>query len=125
MMQLTMQNAGALGVLTLHGRLSRLNAEELRARLISSLDCVDRLIVNCDQVTAVDMTCLQLLCTAYRVSQLMNKDFIIAGDRGALFRKAVGADGNANCIGADPDCFRDCLWIERTRAGAEKHSEAA
>jgi len=122
-MQLAMRNSGTLGVLTLHGSLNERNAEELRSRLIAGIDCADRLIVNCDQVTAVDMICLQLLCTAYRVSQAMNKDFIIAGDRGFLFRKAVGTTGYANCIGADPACFRDCLWITRQSAGTGRREQ--
>jgi anti-anti-sigma regulatory factor len=111
MIHLAMEDSRTLGILTLDGSLSELNAEELRSRLISGLDSVDRLIVNCEQVTAVDMMCLQLLCTAYRVSRVMNKDLIIAGNRRSLFRKAVETTGYANCIGADPACFRDCLWI--------------
>jgi anti-anti-sigma regulatory factor len=113
MLPLATVNFQTLGILTLHGSLGERNVEDLRSRLISGLDCVDRLIVSCDQVTAVDMNCLQLLCTAYRVSQTMNKDFIIAGDRRSLFRKAVATTGYANCIGADPACFQDCLWLTR------------
>ncbi len=111
MMQLAVRDSGTLGVLTLRGSFCERHADELRSRLINGIDDTQRLIVDCNQVTAVDMTCLQLLCTASGVSRTMNKDFVIRGDRRSLFRKAVGATGYANCIGADPACFQNCLWL--------------
>ena len=58
------------------------------------------------------MTCLKLLCTAYRVAHLLKKDFVLAGDRAALFRQAASATADARCVSADQGCEAGCLWAD-------------
>lgn len=112
MIHLAVQNSGTLGVLTLEGSLSGPQAVELRTHLARGFDRVDRLIVNCEQITSIDMTCLKLLCTAYRVSHVLKKDFALAGNRTALFRRAAGAAELAHCSGAGQECKTGCLWTD-------------
>jgi len=112
MIHLTVRNSGTLGILTLQGSLSGPQAEELRTHLVRGFDRVDRLIVNCEQVTSIDMGCLKLLCTAYRVSHVLKKDFALAGDRTALFRRAAKAAEYAHCPGAGQECKTGCLWTD-------------
>lgn len=112
MIHLTVRNSGTLGILTLQGSLSGPQAEELRTHLVRGLDRVDRLIVNCEQVTSIDMVCLKLLCTAYRVSHVLKKDFALAGDRTALFRRAARAAEYAHCPGTGQECETGCLWAD-------------
>jgi anti-anti-sigma regulatory factor len=112
MIHLTVQNSGTLGVLTLKGSLSEPQAGELRTHLARGIDRVSRLIVNCEQVTSLDMACLKLLCTAYRVSHVLKKEFALAGDRTALFRRATGADASAYCSGNVHECKTGCLWTD-------------
>lgn len=112
MIHLTVRNSGTLGILTLEGSLSGPQAGELRTHLARGLDRVDRLIVNCEQVTSIDMVCLKLLCTAYRVSHVLKKDFALAGDRTALFRRAAGTAEFSHCSGAGRECETECLWVD-------------
>ena len=112
MMHLTVRDSGTLGILTLRGHFSELHAEELRANLTRGLNRPNRLIVNCERVASLDITCLKLLCSAYRLSHILKKDFVLAGDRAALFQRAAGADADARCPGTVLGCETGCLWTD-------------
>jgi anti-anti-sigma regulatory factor len=114
MIQLSVRDFGTLVVLTLRGSLSEIHAGELRANLLRGLGYAGRLIVNCEQVASLDMNCLKLLCTAYRVSHTLKKDFVLAGNRIDLFRKAAGPAERASCGMAGRSCEEGCLWTDVT-----------
>ncbi len=110
MMQLSVRDSGTLGILTLRGRFSRIHAVELQTHLTRGLNRTNRLIVNCEQVASFDMTCLRLLCTAYRVSLILNKGFVLAGDCASLFRHAARSPEGVDCHLDDQRCASGCLW---------------
>ena len=124
-MHLTVRDSGTLGILTLRGDFSELHAEELRTHLTRGLNRPNRLIVNCEQVASFDMTCLKLLCSAYRLSHILKKDFVLAGDRTALFRRAAGEAADIPCAGAVQECEAGCLWTEGSGSSREQDSTAA
>ena len=113
MIHLSVTNSGTLGIVTLRGSLSELQAVELREHLLHCLDRAGRIIVNCEQVTSIDTACLRLLCTAYRVSRIQKKEFALAGDSALLFRRAGGRAAYPQCDGADARCAKGCLWTDR------------
>jgi anti-anti-sigma regulatory factor len=110
MMRLSVQDSGAIGILTLCGNLTQCHAEELKGCLTQALDRVDRLIVNCEKVVSVDMFFIRQLCTAYRVSRITKKEITLAGDGVALFQSAVQSDEYAHCKEADLECEKQCFW---------------
>lgn len=112
MAHLNMTYSDTSGILTLSGSLSGPHAVELREHLLHGLDRAGRIIVNCEQVTSIDTACLKLLCTAYRVSRMLKKDFVFAGNRIALFRQAAGSAETAHCAGSDRGCGQGCLWVD-------------
>lgn len=113
MMHLTVKESGTLGILTLRGNLIEHSADELQIFLSRALDHVNRLIVNCEQVTAVDVDRLRLLCTTYRVSQMYKKEFALVGSRNAAFLSALKAAGYDRCPGGErAACEAGCLWTE-------------
>ncbi len=112
MMQLTVQDSGTLGILTLRGTFTRIHAGELRAQLTRGINRANRLIVNCEQVESFDLSCLKLLCSAYRVSYILNKGFILAGGRAALLRGAAGGVEHAECALNGQMCVARCLWTD-------------
>ncbi len=120
-MQFMIRDSGTLGVLTLRGIFSAAQASELRAYLTRGLNRTNRLIVNCDHTASLDLTCLRLLCTAYRVSRVMNKGFILAGDRAALFRSAKGDAEYARCAETGQQCASGCLWTDGNDGPAGIH----
>jgi len=125
MIHLTVRNSGTLGILTLRGNLSGLHAVDLREHLLRCLDRASRVIVNCEQVTSIDMACLKLLCTAYRLSCTMKKDFALAGDSTHVFRLAGGPAAYIECARTDQRCAKGCLWADRERGSDTLGSAAA
>ncbi len=112
MMHLSLIGSGTLGILTLRGNLIEHPAEELQGILSQSLDQVNRLIVNCEQVTAVDSLRLRLLCVAYRVSGVFHKEFFLAGASSMAFVNAVKNAGYEWCPGERVACEAGCLWAK-------------
>jgi len=109
MIKLLVTDGGTLGVLTLKGNLTPHAALSLRASLVHSLERVNRLVVNCEQVTAVDAVCLQVLCGAYRLSRIMHKDLTLAGNTMPALHKMASAAGQARCSGDALGCGLECL----------------
>lgn len=112
-MHLDVRNSGTLSVLTLPGDLNRRHAETLRIYLRRSLDQAGRLIVDCEQVSTVDPDCLSILCAAYRISRVLQKDFVVAGQRPGPFLKAVKEVDRARCRACDLETGDACLWHAR------------
>jgi len=109
MMDLHVSNTGTLGVLTLKGKLTPLSAPSLRASLVHSLERVNRLVVNCEKVTAVDAVCVQVLCGAYRLSLMLKKDLELAGNTLPALHKMAAAAGHADCVGDGLECGLQCI----------------
>lgn len=110
MMQLTIQDAGSLAVLTLQGKLGRRHVDELKACLRRSLDRANRLIVSCEKVTGVDVACLQALCLAHRSFTLLQKSLTVAGAQPYIFSNAVRTSGQARCVHCPLDHGQNCRW---------------
>jgi len=109
-MYLDIKDAGTVAVLKLPVNLNTHYSEMLKIYLRRSLDSTGRLIVDCEQVTAVDPDCLKILCSAYRLSRTLRKDFVVAGQRSELFLKAVKAAEYAHCMGCGLETDEGCLW---------------
>lgn len=112
-LHLQIRNAGMLSVLTLPGHLKDRHAEVLKIFLRRSLDQDGRLIVDCGNVSAIEPECLRILCSAYRLSRAMHKDFVVAGHQPDLFLKAVRDAKYAHCIGCGHESDEQCLWEAR------------
>ncbi len=110
MMQLTVQDAGSLAVLTLQGELGQRHVDELKACLRRSLECASRLIVSCEKITGVDVACLQAICLAHRSFALLQKSLTVAGARPGVFSNAVRTSGQARCVRCPLDHGQDCRW---------------
>lgn len=103
-------NAGEFGVLELEGELTVSRADELRLALLRSFSCSDHIVLNLEKVTAVDLSCLQLLCSAHRTSLAVNKRITIASNRPEIFRRLIHAAGYSRHKGCVLDGDKGCLW---------------
>ncbi len=110
MMHLIVKESGTLGVLTLQGELAQNQADELKLFLRRALDYVGGIIVDCEKVTRVDPACLQIICSAYRQSQMLRKNFELAGHRQDLFRDAAKVSQYLHCVGCELESEQGCLW---------------
>lgn len=100
------------GSLIADGSLTVQQAAEFKDTLTKALHEVDRLEINLNQVTEVDLTCLQLLCSAHKTCLKENKTLKISHQQTEALQKAVtdaGYERHRGCkdIGED----NQCLWL--------------
>jgi anti-anti-sigma factor len=66
-------------ILTLKGDITIQFSSELKEKLIKSIDNSDNISIDLEHVSNIDLSCLQLLCSAYETSVKKNKHFKIEG----------------------------------------------
>jgi ABC-type transporter Mla MlaB component len=98
------------GVITVEGELTVDSASEFRAALIGSLKGLDALRVDITKVSEVDLTCLQLLCSACRGAQGLNKGVELRGVS-SVFTQAVISAGVCQRDGCASGGDKACIWL--------------
>jgi anti-anti-sigma regulatory factor len=99
--------------ITLEGDLTVGQADGLRMLLIKALIDADHVQVNFGSVTGVDLSCLQLLCSAHRSAGRMKRRLSMSGGWPDLFEKTVKEAGYARFTGCRLDVDHSCLWVKR------------
>ena len=99
------------GELSLAGSLTIENASELRKKLIAALIREDALKVSVDADAAVDLSFLQLLCSAHRTASKLGKSFTLGHAASGNFLTAVESAGYFRKRGCARDREETCLWI--------------
>ncbi len=99
--------------MTLDGDLTLSQAGELRTLLIKALINADRVVLEFGSVTDIDLSALQLLCSAHRSAVRLNKQLIFSGEWPGLFKQAVSDAGYARFAGCHLDRENSCLWMRR------------
>ncbi len=107
------QESGKQGNITLDGNLTVGRSEELRSLLIKAIIDADRVCLDFGTVTDVDLSCLQLLCSAHRSASRMNKSVFLSGDWPEVFKKTVEEAGYARLSGCRLDVSHSCLWVKQ------------
>ncbi|MDH4163992.1 MAG: STAS domain-containing protein [Nitrospirota bacterium] len=110
MMYLVVKNSGQAGELRLQGTLVGGEVEELKLYLCQAMRYVTDLTIDCSAVTAVDAACLQLLCSAYRLSRQQLRKFTPIGHSREVFLQAAHNANYAHCVGCGLDGERGCVW---------------
>lgn len=107
-MQYTIEKSDGAEKIMLAGELSISSAEELKGVLLNALSASDQITLNLEQVTEVDLSSLQLLCSAHRTSIRMQKNLTRTGScPGSLMTIAERA-GYLRQRG----CTGNCFWAD-------------
>jgi anti-anti-sigma factor len=104
-------------ILTMSGDLTIQSAATLQTILLDSLKDTNSLVINIENITAVDMSCLQLFCSAYRTAEASDKSFAIDSTCAETFREAARDAGYAGQSGCGQECECNCLMVEDTHNG--------
>jgi len=100
-------------VLTLNGELTIQNAAVFRDVLLESLEKTGHLVLNLENVTEVDLSCLQLLCSAQMTTKEPDRRLTMDGGCPEAFRKAAAESGYLRDDVCKPSaCNKSCLWTE-------------
>ncbi|GBE02725.1 STAS domain protein [bacterium BMS3Bbin06] len=111
-MELQVEQSGDIERLTFAGELTVQHSDKLRVSLMRTLDSVNHVFIDLENVTSVDLSCLQLLCSACHSSQKLNKLLTITDKRPEIFKKAIEDAGYSRHVGCASTINKSCLWIE-------------
>ena len=114
-MPLTLELAGTQAVIILEDALTLRHADEIRQVLMKALVDADEIAITFRNVTDVDLSCLQLLCSAHRSAVRFNKRLKFAGSAPPLFRRSMEAAGYPRLTG----------WGGRSSQGQTLHQNRA
>lgn len=109
-MSIKLKRMAKKGLIHCDGELTVDRAEELRSVLIKALIDADRVELDMENVTAVDLSCLQLLCSAHQSAVRMNKRLALRHGRPDVFNRAADAAGYLRRAGCRLGSEKTCLW---------------
>ena len=107
---------GDKGVVTFSNDLTLPHAEELKAAFLKALVETDDVAIVFENVQEVDLSFLQLLCSAHRSAVRLKKTVKFSAALPKVFTEAAEAAGFARLKGCKLDCDKSCLWMAATSA---------
>ena len=107
-----LEDSGDHGLVTLGGALTIEAAEEMKNVLAKAMNEHRQVVVKLDALTAVSLSCLQLLCSAHKTALIGNKQLTLEGEYQEEFRSVVRAAGYLRHRGCELDFQKSCLWLE-------------
>lgn len=102
--------SGNDGELILEGDLTVEQAEELKEALIAGMEQAERVTVNIEQVTEIDLSCLQVFCSAHRTFDSVEKELTFNRHGLAPFEQTLRLAGFNSVKVCDLKPNTACLW---------------
>jgi hypothetical protein len=99
------------GELFFGGALTIENASEIRSRLIKTLIREDEVVVSIDPDASVDVSFLQLLCSAHVTASKLGKSLALGRSDAGNFLIAVENAGYIRKKGCARDANKTCIWV--------------
>ena len=84
------------GVISFEGNLGIQHASEVKETILAGFENVDKLLLNLEQVSDIDLACIQVLYSAYKTTLSNIKELSVRGDCPADVLRAVDDAGFAN-----------------------------
>ena len=110
MSDLRVTESGQGRELILGGALTIENAAAIRKWLMKMLIREDEIVVCVDADVSVDLSFLQLLCSAHRTASNLGKAFLLRAPNSGNFPAAVENSGYGRIKGCAHDKYGTCLW---------------
>jgi ABC-type transporter Mla MlaB component len=109
------QQTGDDGALSLSGEITVRHVSELRPVLVRSLASVNRLALRLEDVGEVDLSFLQLLCSAHKTSSLLMKELTLVAPAPS-FTRAVREAGYVSHSRCTQGKAEGCFWTSEEMA---------
>jgi anti-anti-sigma regulatory factor len=100
-------------ILTIKGSVTIENIDALKKVLIDLMDQTDSLMINIAEISEVDITFLQLLCSAHKTMISRNRTLAISERRMETFQKTINNSGYSQHKGCGLDKTDSCLWLKK------------
>jgi anti-anti-sigma factor len=96
----------------LEGNLTVANAADLRILLLEALAAEGNHIeVNLEGVTGLDLSFMQLMCSAARTARNSGKELSLAGTTSGVLLQARKAAGYIRQLGCNYNPTKSCIWV--------------
>jgi len=113
MADIKINKKGKRTTLIISGTLTIEHAGEFRAALTESLEKSARLLVDIEHVTDMDLSSLQLLCSAHRTSLHLKKTMELKSDYPEALKQAVEDTGYLTKYSiCSQNNQTGCLWVD-------------
>lgn len=112
MIDFKVEESGDKRTLTVNGELTIHNAAAIQGVLIRLLESREDLHISLKEVSEVDLSFLQLLCSAHKTSKDLNTHITMSGDCPEIFRDAVRTSGLLQDSGCRFNCDKNCTGTE-------------
>lgn len=113
MVDSAIRKSGKKGILTLSGVLTVNGAEEIKDALFKAITRFKNLELEFGEISAMDFSCLQLLCSAHRTAIHRNRVISLKLPLPAVMEELIVSTGftrHAGCAAGD-NCR--CFWVPR------------
>ena len=110
-MEYEIHESGETRILSVSGEWTVEHASRLKGVLMDVLNSSDRVVLDLERITAADLSCLQLLCSAHRTSLNAGKNLSLSTMHPEAFKKAAREAGYARTLGCHGDPRGSCLWL--------------
>lgn len=97
----------------IEGELTVQHAAEFKACLLDALDRAQSVLIDLKAMEDMDLTCLQLLCSAHKSALSSGKTLTIDGGSPPHFERSLDLAGFSRSRGCTMDANNSCLWIQR------------
>jgi anti-anti-sigma regulatory factor len=110
-MDVEMTRSGETNVLKLKGNWTIERATELKRVLLEILNSCERIIIDLEELTELDLSTVQLFCSAHRTSLKLRKHLAFHEKKPETFKRMVRDVGFVRTLGCHKDSHKSCLWI--------------
>ncbi len=110
-MEANIDVAGDAATLSLAGALTVECAAELKSALMDVLAKAASVRVEFGRVTEMNLSCLQLLCSAHRTAMSEGKAMTVRPDAEGAYRRMTWRAGFVRHEGCEPAGADNCLWL--------------
>jgi anti-anti-sigma regulatory factor len=110
-MDTPLKQTGSTRIILLEGDLNLTQAPAIRTAFLKALVEADDVAIRFGNVRDLDLSCLQLLCSAHRSAVRLKKQVRFEGSVPKLLKDAADAAGYSHLKGCKLDTGKSCLWI--------------
>jgi anti-anti-sigma regulatory factor len=101
------------GRLILNGEMGIQHAAALKDQLLNVQESVEHLDLDVQSVTGLDVSALQILCSAHRSFMKLRKEITFAGPLPPVWTDFMEVAGFARGKGCSVDSNSTCLWMKK------------
>jgi anti-anti-sigma regulatory factor len=97
-------------IVMFEGDLTVKHAEEMKADIVKALKNGELVGMTFEDITSVDLSCLQLLCSSHRSAVRLQKKMYFESCPPQILKDMADATGFLWLKGCTADCAKSCLW---------------